>query len=212
MLLKILLCAARGGRQMEPLEEKAKVLIENVKEQINPGNRSLDIGIFVSQCLRGKEINLYEAYLLSGIKMEFTRLSYVQPAWCNRVRISILLELLNLRLLAAAFEEKGVESQWIKYAKEAYSMNKEKRPHYILDHYQEYLKETISPKFLQSLKDVRASRSKPFDNGPYHTEVFPYNKCKCEELLLQGKTLPRRDKKVGSVIENLIVELALISD
>lgn len=194
---------------MEPLEEKTKVLIESVKEQTTPENRSLEIGIFVSKGLRGKEINLYEAYLLSGIKMEYTRLSYVQPAWSNRVRISILLELLNLRLLAAVFEEKIEENLWIKYAEEAYSMNQERRPHYILDHYQEYLEETIAPEFLQNLKDVRASRSKPFDNGPYHTEVFPYNNCKCEELLLQGKTLPHRNKKVCGVIENLLVELAL---
>ena len=192
------------------LEEKAKALIESVKAQTTPGNRSLDISVFVSQGLRGKELNLYEAYLLSGMKMEFTRLSYVQPAWSNRVRISILLELLNLRLLAAVFEEKGEEVRWTRYAEEAYSMNQERRPHYILDHYQEYLEETISSKLLQSLKDVRSSRSKPFDNGPYHTDVFPYNKCKCEELLLQGKTLPRRNKKVCSAIENLLVELVLI--
>lgn len=69
----------------------------------------MQIGVFVSQGLRGKEINLYEAYLLSGIEMEFTRLSYVQPAWSNRVRITTLLELLNLRLLAALFEEKSEE-------------------------------------------------------------------------------------------------------
>lgn len=192
------------------LEERIKALIENVRAETTPANRGLDISVFVSQSLRGKEINLYEAYLLSGMKMEFTRLSYVQPAWSNRVRISILLELLNLRLLAAAFEEKDEEVRWTAYAKEAYSMNQEKRPHYILDHYQKYLEETISPEFLQKLKDIRASRSKPFDNGPYHTDVFPYNKCKCEELLLQGKTLPRRSKKVCGTIENLLVELALI--
>lgn len=197
---------------MEPLEGKAKALVENVKARMSPGNRSLDIGIFVSQCLRSREINLYEAYLLSGIKTEFTRLSYVQPAWPDRVRISILLELLNMRFLAALFEEKNEEELWIKYAKEAYSMNREKRPHYILDHYQEYLKETISPRFLQSLKDVRAGRSKPFDSGPYHIEVFPYDECKCEELLLQGKTLPRRSKKICGVIENLFAELALMLD
>ena len=194
---------------MDQLEEKANALIERVKAAATPGNRSLEIGVFISQGLRGKEINLYEAYLLSGVKMEFTRLSYVQPAWSNQVRISILLELLNLRLLAAVFEEKSEETRWIGYAKEAYPMNQERRPHYILDHYQEYLKETIPPQFLQNLRDVRASRSKPFDNGPYHTDVFPHNKCKCEELLLQGKTLPRRNKKVCSTVENLLAELVL---
>ncbi len=194
---------------METLEEKVKTLVENVRVTINPGSRSLEISVFVSKALREKEINLYEAYLVSGMKMEFTRLSYIQPAWSNRVRISILLELLNLRLLAAAFEEKDEERRWTEYAKEAFSLNQEKRSHYILDHYQEYLKETIPPEFLQTLKDVRASRSKPFDNGPYHTDLFPYNKCKCEELLLQGKTLPRRNKKICGSIENLLAELAL---
>jgi len=195
---------------MEPLEEKARALIEKVKAQTTPGNRSLEIAVFVSKAMREKEINLYEAYLLSGMKMEFTRLSYIQPAWSGRVRISILLELLNLRLLAAAFEEKDEERRWIGYAKEAFPINQEKRPHYVLEHYQEYLQETISPEFLQNLKDVRARRSKPFDSGPYHTEVFPFDKCKCEELLLQGKTLPRRNKKICGSIENLLAELALI--
>lgn len=195
---------------METFEERVKTLIQTVKSETTPANRGLDIGVFVSKAMREKEINLYEAYLISGMKMEFTRLSYVQPAWSNRVRISILLELLNLRLLAAAFEEKDEEKRWIEYAKEAFSMNQEKRPHYILDHYQEYLEETISSELLQNLKDVRTSRSKPFDNGPYHTELFPYNKCKYEELLLQGKTLPRRNKKICGSIETLLVELALI--
>jgi len=195
---------------MESLEEKVKTLVENVKAQINPGNRGLEIGIFVSKAMREKEINLYEAYLVSGMKMEFTRLSYIQPAWPDRVHISILLELLNLRLLAAVFEEKSEEARWTEYAKEAFFMNQEKRPHYILDHYQEYLEETISPESLQSLKDVRASRSKPFDKGPYHTDLFPYDICKCEELLLQGKTLPQRNKEICDSIVNLLVELALI--
>ncbi len=197
---------------MELVEEKANVLIETVKAQTNPGNRGLHIGIFVSQGLRGKEINLYEAYLLSGFKMEFTRLSYVQPAWPDRVHISILVELLNLRLLAAALEEKREEEHWIEYAKEAYSMNQEKRPHYILDRYPEYLEETIPPGALKSLANVRASRSKPFNKGPYHTEVFPYDECRCEELLLQGETLRRGDKEIRGAIENLLVELALILD
>lgn len=195
---------------MEPLGERVNTLVENVKAQTNPENRSLEIGVFVSKAMREKTINLYEAYLVSGMKMEFTRLSYVQPAWSNRVRITILLELLNLRLLAAAFAETDEEERWVRYAKEAFSMNQEKRPHYILDHYQEYLKETISPEFLQNLKDVRASRSKPFDNGPYHTDLFPFNKCKCEELLLQGKTLPHRNKRICDSIANLLAELALI--
>jgi len=195
---------------MEPLEEKVKTLVENVKAQTNPGNRGLEISVFVSKAMREKEINLYEAYLISGMKMEFARLAYIQPAWPDRVHISILLELLNLRLLAAAFEETDEERRWIGYAKEAFFMNQEKRPHYILDHYPEYLEEAIAPEFLQNLKDVRASRSKPFANGPYHTELFPYNQCKCEELLLQGKTLPRRNKKICGSIENLLVELALI--
>lgn len=191
-------------------EETAKALIERVKAQTTPGNRSLEIGVFVSRGLQERELSLYEAYLLSGARMELTRLSYVQPAWSNRVHISVLLELLNLRLLAAVFGEAGAEAHWTEYAREAYSMNRERRPHYVLDHYQEYLKETVPSELLQNLCDIRASRSKPFDRGPYHTEVFPYDSCKCEALLLQGKTLPRGNSAVRDVIAGLAAELALL--
>ncbi len=197
---------------MEPLEKKAEALLENVKGRINPGNRALDIGVFVSQSLRDKTLTLYEAYQLSGMKMEFERLSYVQPAWPDRVRITILVELLNLRLLAAVFEEKREEAHWLAYAKEAYDLNREKRPHYILDRYPECLKETLPPQFLQSLKDVRNGRSKPFNKGPYHTELFPGDECNCEELLLQGKIFPPESKTISGAVENLLVELALLLD
>lgn len=195
---------------MESLEERVNILVEQVKEQTSPGSRGVPISVFVATALREKEINLYEAYLVNGMKMEFTRLSYVQPAWSNRVRISILLELLNLRLLAAAFGETGEEQRWTGYAKEAFSMNQEKRPHYILDHYPEYLKETIPPEFLETLKAVRARRSKPFNKGPYHTEVFPYDQCSCEELLLRGETFPPDRKELCGSIEHLLIELALL--
>ncbi len=195
---------------METLEERAEALVESVKEQINPGNRALDIGVFVSRGLRDKTLTLYEAYQLSGMKMEFERLAYVQPAWADRARITILVELLNLRLLAAVFDEKLEEAHWLAYAKEAYGLNREKRPHYILDRYPECFQEPIPPEFLQSLQAVRTGRSKPFNKGPYHTELFPGDECNCEELLLQGKTLPPERKTISGVVENLLVELALL--
>ncbi len=197
---------------MGTLEEKAEALLESVKGRINPGNRALDIGVFVSQGLRDKTLTLYEAYQLSGLKMEFERLSYVQPAWSNRVRITILVELLNLRLLAAVFDEKREEAHWLAYAKEAYDLNREKRPHYILDRYPECLKETIPSEFLQALQAVRTGRSKPFNKGPYHTELFPSDECNCEEFLLQGKTLPPESKTMSGVVETLLVELTLLLD
>lgn len=194
---------------MEPLEEKAKALVESIRGRTSPGSRSVELRVFVSKALREKEISLYEAYLLSGMGMEFEHLAYTQPAWSNRVRISILLELLNLRLLAAGFGERVEEGHWAAYAREAYAMNREKRPHYILDRYPDYLGETIPPEALQALAEVRARRSKPFGKGPYHTEVFPYDECNCEEFLLQGKSLPG-DKELSGAVENLLVELALI--
>ncbi len=197
---------------METMDERAEALGESVRGQINPGNRALDIGVFVSQGLRDKTLTLYEAYQLSGMKMEFERLAYVQPAWPDRVRITILVELLNLRLLAAVFDEKREEAHWLAYAKEAYDLNREKRPHYILDRYPECFQEPIPPEFLQTLQAVRAGRSKPFNKGPYHTELFPGDECNCEELLLQGKTLPPAHKTISGVMENLLVELALLLD
>lgn len=192
---------------MPTLEEKGRILLEKVRAQTNPGNRGLEISVFVARALREKEISLYEAYLLTGVRMELTRLAYIQPAWADRVRITILLEWLNMRLLAAVLGEKTAEAHWVQRAKEAFSLNQEKRPHYILDHYPEYLKETISQERLRALRDVRASRRKPFDDGPYHTEVFPYDECNCEELLLRGTALPAGSKRISPDVESLLVEL-----
>ena len=51
---------------MEPLEEKAKALVESIRGRTSPGSRSVELRVFVSKALREKEISLYEAYLLSG--------------------------------------------------------------------------------------------------------------------------------------------------
>jgi len=195
---------------MEHLEERAKALVEAVQRSTNPSNRGLDVGVFVSQALRENEINLYEAYQLTGMKLEFERLAYTQPAWHNRVRITTLVELLNLRLLAALFGESAEETHWLDYCKEAYALNQERRPHYILDRYPALLEEPIPTGALEALLAVRSSRRHPFDKGPYHSDLFPADLCKCEELLLQGKALPTEEKTLSETVEGLLVELALV--
>ncbi len=197
---------------MESIEERARALVEAVQRSDNPGNRGLAVGVFVSRALEAKEINLYEAYQLTAMRMEFERLAYVQPAWPDRVRITILVELLNLRLLAALFGEAAEEAHWIDYGREAYALNQEKRPHYILDRYPELLETPIPTQALEALLAVRSSRRKPFDKGPYHSDLFPQDLCRCEELLLQGRTLPPEEKTLSETVEGLLVELALALD
>lgn len=195
---------------MGPLDQRARALVEAVQKSTNPANRGLDVGVFVSRALEAKEISLYEAYQLTGMKMEFERLACVQPAWPDRVRITLLVELLNLRLLAALFGERAEEAHWLDYCREAYALNQEKRPHYILDRYPEFLEEAIPTRALEALRAVRSGRRKPFDKGPYHSDFFPGDRCQCEELLLRGETLSAEEKTLSETVEGLLVELALV--
>jgi len=200
----------KGVNAMSSLEEKTQLLLEKVNEVTSPAVRALEISAFVSKGLREGELDLYEAYLLSGVQLDFERLAYTQSDWPKQVQISTLVQLLNLRLLAAAFGETRDEARWVRYGQEALPLNREKRPHYILDHYKDYLKESIPPQRLRELAALRKSKKQPFDQGPYHTELFPYEYCSCEEMLLRGETFPPESKCLSAPVEDAVTELALL--
>lgn len=93
---------------------------------------------------------------------------------------------------------------------EAYSINREIRPHYILDHYQAFLYAENNPHLLEELLKVRDSRRRPFGKGPYHDEYFPYNLCRYEELLLRKKAFSQDEKIISSEVENVLAETYMI--
>ena len=56
----------------------------------------------------------------------------------------------------------------------------------------------------------RKSRRKPFNNGPYHDERFPWELCAYEEMLLEGCFFQAEDKKICGDIEELLTDLYLL--
>lgn len=195
---------------MGTLREKSIDLIATLKEENVPDNRGMRILLYAHAARNDKQINLYEEYLLVAEALTFDRQSYMQAAWNRNVYIMHLLPLLNMKMMALLFQDQTAAKMWESWGMEAYSINREIRPHYILDNYQSFLYAEDNPQLLEELLKVRDSRHHPFSKGPYHTEYFPYHLCRYEELLLRKKLFSQDEKIVSSEIEDVLVEIYMI--
>lgn len=102
---------------------------------------------------------------------------------------------------------------WDAWGMEAYRLNQEKRPHYILDDYPTFLRAEQDPAVLLKLLAQRRSRRRPFAKGPYHDyDTFPWDWCVYEEMLLESRYFGREDKKISGEIEELLAELYLLQE
>ena len=68
--------------------------------------------------------------------------------------------------MALLFQEKEAAEMWDAWGMEAYQLNQENRPHYILDDYLTFLRAERNPEALAKLLAMRRSRRRPFDRGP----------------------------------------------
>ena len=197
---------------MSTLQEKNAALLAALAETPLPSSRSIEMLGYLRDARRDQQITLYEHYLVETERVSFEHQSCVQPAWANRVGIDHLISLLNMKMLALLFQEKEAAEMWDSWGMEAYKLNQEKRPHYILDDYPTFLKAETHPEALTKLLSKRKSRRKPVDNGPYHDERFPWDLCAYEEMLLQGQHFAQEDKKICGEIEELLTELYLLQE
>lgn len=184
-------------------------LINFIKDKDNPLLIANKISYFISDALREKKTNLYEAYLLNWEEIRFRRMSYIESGWNGRVRISTCLAILNQRMLAQVFQDNVAANKLKDWALEALNLNGEKREHYILDRYNTFLDANNSHELLKELLEIRNNYQSLSDNeGPYHNEVFPYHFYSPEKILLDcdGSTY---EQIVDEEIENLIIELNL---
>lgn len=197
---------------MSTLKEKNAALLAKLAETPNPGGRSIEMGAYLRDAREDKQITLYEHYLVEMESLSFERQAWMQPGWANRVRISSLLSVLNMKMMALLFQEKDVAEMLDAWGMEAYQLNQEKRPHYILDDYPTFLRAEKNPEALEKLLAKRRSRRKPFDNGPYHDERFPWDLCVYEERLLQGQLFQAEDKQISAEMEELLADLYLLQE
>lgn len=183
-------------------------IINEIKSTDHPALKSLNLSLYISENLREKKLNIYEAYLLQGEVIRYTRDSYIMPAWSGKVQISTCLNLLNQKLLALAFNDIGYMKNIEKWSTEALQLCVEKRKHYIMDKYSEFLSiDFDSRDLLLELLNVREKYdSLSYDDGPYHTEVFPYDEFEPEKILLERSDLSK-EKFISKDIETLLIEL-----
>ena len=197
---------------MSAWQEKNAALLASLAETPNPDVRSGRIMRYLCDAGREYRFTLYERYVLQTESVSYERQAWLQPGWPRRVDISDLIKLLNLKMMALLFQEREAAEMWDAWGLEAYQLNQEKRPHYILDDYLTYLRAEGNPEALEKLLAARRSRRRPFDKGPYHDEYYPGEQCAYEELLLQGRFFQAEDKKIRSEIEELLVELYLLQE
>ena len=197
---------------MSTWQEKNAALLAELAETPNPSVRGNAIGYYLRDARKDHKLTLYEQYVLETEKLSYERLAWTQPGWSRRTGISDLIKVLNVKMMALLFQEKEAAEMWDAWGLEAYQLNQEKQPHYILDGYLTYLRAEGNPEALAKLLAARRSRRRPFDKGPYHDEYYPGEQCAYEELLLQGRFFQAEDKKIRSEIEELLVELYLLQE
>ena len=197
---------------MESLDVRTEMLLETLKCAKSPGSCEVRLEKYVADGLREEQLSLYEAFLIQAEVLSFMKNAYTQAAWGRNVGIRELLKILNMKLLSVLFQDEPGSKVWTECGMDAYKRNKEVRPHYILDEYLRYLNAENDPIFLKKLLEMRQRKKKPFNNGPYHDEVFPYSACNFEDLLLNNKRFSDEEKQIGEVVENLLVELYLLQE
>lgn len=188
-------------------DQQISGLIAVVRGEKNPIVVANNINYFLSDAMRENTISLYEGYLLNWEILRFRRFGYTNSGWGRKVRITICLELMNQKLLAHIFDEAVSAQRLEEWGLEAYRLNDERRPHYIMDNYLNYLNANNYPDLLFNLQKIREQYQQlSFDDGPYHNEVFPAHHYSPEAILLGQQEL-HIDKKLNEVIEELIYEI-----
>ncbi len=185
-------------------------LIQAVKSVDNPNIKAIKLSWYVTDLLKKDALTIYEAYLLHGEILQYKREWYKLPAWNGRVQISNCLEIINQRLLAIAFGEQEYAEVLKDWGREVFQLCKEKRTHYIMDKFEEFINmDENDEALLQELLDVRKKYTKlSFNKGPCHMEVFPYHYFEPERILFEKRDLTG-EKVMNKDIETILVELSI---
>ncbi|KAF2342342.1 hypothetical protein [Flavobacterium tistrianum] len=187
-------------------QEDMDDLINKIKSTDHILVKANKLSYFISDALRENQITLYEGYVLNLEIIKLNRISYTQPAWNKSVQISTCVTILNQYLLAKIFDNSAGAEMLKKIAAEAFLLNKEKRSHYIMDHYKSYFENNNSEKLLQDLLEIRNNYDKlSDDDGPYHVEAFPYHFHHPEKILLEKNN--SLDQNISSEVENILIYL-----
>lgn len=190
------------------IDNNVKKVIQSVKNVNNPTVKAKNLSFYVSDCLKTNTLNIYEAYLLNWEIINYLREGYILPAWNGRVQISTCLAILNQKLLALIFNDVNCAKQLENWGKEALDLCGERRTHYIMDRYVDFLHIDVNDiGLLRELLSVRENyKTMSDDDGPYHVEVFPYHYFEPEKILLEKRNM-NNEKNICIDIETILVGL-----
>lgn len=183
-------------------------ILQDVRNTDNPAIKAIRLSVHLSDMLRENKVNIYEAYLLQGEVISHRREGYILPAWGSTVQISDCIAILNQRLLALVFKDYKYADLLKDFGIEALHLCKEKRAHYIMDDYMEFININVgADSLLYKLYNARQNYNSLSDEeGPFHVEEFPYHYCEPEKILL-GKGNLQSMKSISGDIETLLIEL-----
>jgi hypothetical protein len=178
-------------------------LRSRIRNQRNPLIIADEIGFFISAALRAGNISLYECYLLCDSQAGLFRQGYLKPAYRYSPGYRRLLSLIMLLLLARYYGDQVLASKHRLWLFEARDKLCERRLHYC-DQLIGFIRNEDERSLLHLLAETRAGE-KPFDDGPYHDEVFPYDYIVPEAELIAER--PHGPKDISSDIVDLLVEI-----
>lgn len=161
------------------------MLTIDLGRESNPLIVSDEISFAVSDGLRDRSMSLYSAFLLNQDVLRLRRIAYRQPAWHYQLSLSGVLALYMQYLFALAIDEASVANTVGNWVAEDFPLLGEKREHYIANYLAQLPAVEPSQEQLLGLSRIRGEyESLPDSDGPYHTEVFPYDYYSPEDALL----------------------------
>lgn len=174
-------------------------LRQSIKDELNPALVATELGFFVSDALKDRSITLYEALYLKDLEYSLLIDASEKTSWKYTVGISLLLSLELLYSLSLCFEENSLANAIKGKLSRAFVRLDEQRDHYA----KEVASAILEGDSQSALKRLSASRcgAKPFKNGPYNNEVFPWDIISPEDEVLS------RNFRSRGVISPAISEL-----
>lgn len=197
------------GTRLSGGGEFSGMLTVDLDSESNPLIVADAITIFISDGLRNGTISLYSAFLLNHDVLRLRRLGYRQPAWQCRLSISGVLALYMQYLFGLAIGEAKVATVVSGWLGADVSLIAEKRDHYIREYLGRLPDIEPSREQLTELSRIRSEYpTLSDDDGPYHTEVFPYDYFSPEDVLL-GRSSAGVDKsRIEPDAESLMLAIS----
>ena len=164
---------------------------------------------YISDQLRQDGISLYSAFLLNQDELSLRRIGYRQPAWCHQLSLSGVLALYMQYLFALAVGEASTAGTIAAWLKEDSPLLGIQRNHYIENHIADLSQTEPTAERLIELSRIRSQYAELSDaDGPFHTEVFPYDYYSPEDALLGNSTTKVEKGALEAEVENLMLELS----